>query len=133
MPFVINIHICNITFYAVSFKAVYQNKNTLMDMYVRVIDFAPFYDFSIRFWNCSDSGIFFKFSLFNGYGFFLNWDWDCPLIQPFKLYTKNDSAKPDWFKLTSLFQRRWTKSYSLWFICVLYTITSPILKPINSD
>jgi len=43
----------------VSFKAVYQNKNTFMDMYVRVTDFAPFYDFSIRFWNCSDSGIFF--------------------------------------------------------------------------
>jgi len=29
-----------------------------MYMCVRVIDFASFYDFSITFWNCSDSVVF---------------------------------------------------------------------------
>ena len=31
---------------------------------VKGIDFVPFYDFSIGFWNCSDSVVFICFSLY---------------------------------------------------------------------
>jgi hypothetical protein len=35
--------------------------NDCLFMCVKSIDFAPFYDFSIVFWNCSDSVVFFIF------------------------------------------------------------------------
>ena len=34
-------------------------------MYARGLHFARFYDFSIRFWNCSDSVVIFCISLFS--------------------------------------------------------------------
>jgi len=36
-------------------------KWSVMYLCVRVIDFDSFYDFDIRFWNCSDSVVFFVF------------------------------------------------------------------------
>jgi len=35
-----------------------------MYLYVRDIDIVPSYNFSIRFWNCPDNGVFFSFSIY---------------------------------------------------------------------
>jgi hypothetical protein len=60
-------------------KCLYQAKRAVIYLYVMGIDFAPFFDFSIWFWNCSDSTLLLVFILsiprdrpFNlkgGYGF----------------------------------------------------------------
>ena len=44
-------------------KCLYQDW-TVIHLCVRGIDFAPFYVFSVGFWNCSDTGIFLCFSFY---------------------------------------------------------------------
>ena len=65
----LNVHIVMQNFLKTSILMIHQkigNKKILKlisNLCVRGVDFAPFYDFSMGFWKCSDSAVFFYFFL----------------------------------------------------------------------
>ena len=65
----LNVHIVMQNFLKTSILMIHQkigNKKILWlisNLCVRGVDFAPFYDFSMGFWKCSDSAVFFYFFL----------------------------------------------------------------------